>query len=197
MHDETGGGALESSPWAFHTHNKPREFGKMNERTKEHLYRCNIGIIKKLAFETARRYNFDSDELLGHAHLVFSKACEQFDETADVKFSTYLYSRLRPALPGYVQKQRAKSGVQLDLEKHDVAEAPGINTLLDSLSEDAAKVVELVLNTPGDLAEMIHGKGGHPSNWRSVLRRFLRKDHQYRWSRDQINQVFDEIGQLT
>ncbi len=65
-----------------------------------------------------------------------------------------------------------------------------LTDFMEELSEDAALVIQLTLDTPFSLAEVAHAKGGQPRNFRSSLRDYLR---EMSWSVGRINEAFEEI----
>lgn len=63
----------------------------------------------------------------------------------------------------------------------------------DDLSEDAQMVIDLVLIAPRELKQAVDAKGGHPGNWRKVLRRYLKG---LGWTGQRIANSFCEIGSV-
>ena len=73
----------------------------------------------------------------------------------------------------------------------DMPEAPGLtNDFLDGISQDAALVIQLCLETPAELEAAVAARGGHPRNLRSCVREYLAK---LGWAADRIRESFDEI----
>jgi DNA-directed RNA polymerase specialized sigma24 family protein len=145
-----------------------------------------------------RRHGGDIEELEGEAKVAFMRAYRTFDPSHGAQFPTYLYHVVWNHFVSTFCKGRLKV-VSLDQMTEDTNyQAPDkaspsfrIWELLEGMSEDAAVVVNLVFQSPAELAEAAAGKGNQPRNWRSSLRTYLKS---MGWKETRITTIFNEIA---
>lgn len=100
----------------------------------------------------ARTYNLRFDDLVGEAHVIFTKEYARFDPSKGAKLSSWLYSKIWWGLTSFMRKELRHH--HLD-NVDDIAEqscAPNLfmAELRTSLSDEANSIVALILDTPRD-----------------------------------------------
>jgi len=148
-------------------------------------------VVKFEAFRFFRLYGGEFDEWFAQANEVFVDAFWSYDRE-EGSFGNWLRRNLRWKLMDVVQfiayRHKRFPYVELLDEMATIDNEPLRH--LDSLTEDAQLVVQLVLDLPRTLAIEIDDRGGKPRNWRSVLRQYLLG---MGWERDYIDEIFAEI----
>lgn len=170
--------------------------------------------VEKLIWHTchrfARRYGGDVEEMVGETHIVYMKAYESWRPNSGTKFSGYLTVCIWRRLIGFRNHRLRRKPIQavsldapqpngrtmaMQVADHRRPTTNVIRDLINDLSEDAAAVVQLVVDAPCDVAAIAEGKGGTPRNWSSTVRHHLRR---LGWTPNRITETFEEIaGALT
>jgi RNA polymerase sigma factor (sigma-70 family) len=164
-------------------------------------------LVWSVAREWTDRFGGDIEENYQEGCLAFMRAYAALDPKRGA-FSTLLTWSVRHHLSNVSARDRRKcrsNGKQtLQLSYSDGRR--GYSNLADNLpdpypdvynfddlSEDAQMVIDLVLIAPRELKEAADRKGGHPANWRKVLRRYLKG---IGWTGRRIASSFCEIGDV-
>ena len=143
-----------------------------------------------------RKSRFEFDELLSEAHMAFLHAVDTYDLTK-ASFHTHLYITVNGRLRNYVNKKQVVDEELDDFlaSKEDNPEqALLFSEVLEELSREASEVVDVVLNTPGELIELVRqmtsNRQGKMHLYRSGVTRFF-KDKG--WGATKINRTYTEI----
>lgn len=149
------------------------------------------------------KYGGDFHEMVSEANLVFMKVYDggwQPDKgTAFSSFlSTCIYRKLLDCHKRKVLGNRVCWGVSINTDPEDGCGMAGniparVERTFDKdrFSNDAKVVIDLVLETPADLAEIVFYKGGTTRDWRGAIRKRLRS---LGWASERITSTFAEIG---
>ena len=157
-------------------------------------------LVHHMVWQFCRKngHRYRVDDYLGEAWLAFEAACRYFDESRNVPFPTFLATCIRNRLIDVAIKETNNRGRYSQLSALDRPKfrsfLPTVfdaESLLNKLSDDAQCVVELVLDTPRELLDMVERKGSQPRNWRSSIKEWLRT--RYRWDDQRIRQTFEEL----
>lgn len=157
-------------------------------------------LIHATVWQFVRKHGGDVEELFSEAQMHFMECCQAWREGRNnsedlavevrrwVWFGLFDTHRTRTGHRRKVKRKMVTEGIEL------VADYRGqgfdIVALCDQLSEDAAVVARLTLETPAELARVADAKGGEPRNLRSTIRAYLAG---LGWAADRINESFDEI----
>lgn len=143
------------------------------------------------------------DELWHEAHTAFACAVRSFDATKGSKFSTYLYRCVENQMAYAVKKWNKVAAPMIvqdadgnEVNPADLQPAPQdrewmLRDEVDSLSDDAKTVVELLLDTPAELATILSENSNAPKLQRGSLKRYLQEQHG--WSLTKVWDTFREI----
>lgn len=153
-------------------------------------------LIYSLVHKWTDKSRFNYDELLSEANLAFMHALESYDLTK-AGFPTHLYITVNGRLLNFINKKRPYE-VELDdflPAKVDNPEQAFIfSELLNGLSAEACEVVDIVLNTPSELVDLVRqmtsNRQGKMHLYKSNVTRFCRGRG---WGRVKINRVYQEI----
>lgn len=165
---------------------------------------CYEDVQKLVAYTArkfARRYGGHLDDLLSDANSAFVRGhiaimegrmnaeCYATEIRRYVWYDLFDRFRTNNGLRNINKKPAKRLGDAL-AEVACPEEPQPLSELLEGLSEDAALAVELVLNTPAELAAVAEGKGGKPNNYRSTIRQHFK---DLGWAAERINECFAEI----
>lgn len=152
-------------------------------------------LIRNLSYRVARRSCCDPEDLAQEARIVALEAVQEHDDTLG-PLGPWVRLRVTRRI-GDQKYWRLRSCVKNRVKEHapdEMLEVPGradkphfLTDLLDGLSEDAAAIVKIVLDTPGYVFrdEDIPGRSS-----RKFLRLYLQR---IGWQKDRINASFREI----
>ncbi len=123
-------------------------------------YKKYKGIICHLAWKWHLKTGMEYEELLAEGNLVFVQACQTHKYNA---FTTYLYTMLQWHYGNMVQTKMKTINYDFALdgsEEGNPERQTIIHDRIDHLPEDAKDMVQAVLETPAELADMMikHGK---------------------------------------
>jgi len=167
-------------------------------------------LIYHFAHQFARKMGADFEELVSEGNLVFMQAYEAFRADSGVKFSTFLSTCLYRRFldrsrqnwryrtiyggregvhsgDGYGSDAAGELGRLIEPECND---DPTAGDMWLELSEDAAAIVQMVIDTPAEIRRAIDSRGGQPRNIRSVVKETLR---EMGWSMSRIRSAISEI----
>jgi DNA-directed RNA polymerase specialized sigma24 family protein len=163
----------------------------------EHVITDSFEEVEKLIYYTihlfVKKYGGRFEDQIEHAGLAFMIAWRKYDPTAGMTFASYVRYVLFNLLLD-IKRKETRRCTKL------IFEAVNLDTLsilpdfkksrfLDELSNDAHKVVQLVLATPPGLQREIAAvKTPRTIKW--ILRRHLRT---LGWTADRISESFNEI----
>ncbi|MBU1067226.1 hypothetical protein KKE60_05535 [Patescibacteria group bacterium] len=163
-------------------------------------------LVRNLIFDQvhkfSRRYGGDFDELVGEANLAFVKGHNQFitgmrpsgkpfDTTYATEIRRWVWFELFDAMRTRLQRQARAQMISVgDMDYPVQSFEFDVTDWAAGLSSDASYVVELLLDPPEDVEEIIMAKGGEPRNFRSTVRAYLVASG---WSARRISEAFAEI----
>ncbi len=93
------------------------------DKTKDELLAKYHDMIRGAAWDAAKRWGLDVDDIISQGYLVFMDAIERFD-SGRASFSTFLYSRLR-TLNDYCEREVRLKGKSLPM-LDDYCETPSV-----------------------------------------------------------------------
>lgn len=169
-------------------------FSRQGRAAAEETYLDVQDLLRKQVWDLVKAYGGDFDELMAEANFLFVEAYRGY--RGEVPFSVWIRNWVRWALTDQIRiklshQQRYEVVDEHLLTKTYSAWTP--KSLLEELSEDAAMIVRLVLDTPSEIAIVVSGKGGQPRNFRSTIRSYL---GSIGWSAQHISETFDEIRRV-
>ncbi len=151
-------------------------------------------LICKICWTFIDKFDGDFDEYFSVGNEVYSRAYEKFDSSYG-NFSTWIWRCVWNALIDELRKKGRLKVTRLKYHSNLVEQIPDRNRLESDfirftcgLSEDAYDIVELVFDTPRDLAELLGIT--KRSELCGILRDYL---HNVGWTMIQITEAFSEI----
>lgn len=165
-----------------------QEYGKMER------------LVDSVVWKFIKKYGGEFEEKRADANLSFVKVCNSFDP-AKGKFSTYVAMGVWQDLleeNRRLAQRLNKTGTWLRGDSlENVAKKEQnqsfVQDLLAELSEDAKTVVQLCLETPAELAQIMEDKGGQPRNIRSTVKQYLAN---MGWVASRISESFQEVSEI-
>jgi len=156
---------------------------------KEIIYADYEKMIKKVAWKFAHSAQH-AEELIAEGNLEYVKALIKFDPDKSC-FSTYLYNRLNNRFINLAKKWQMPV-----VEINDFIPANSLNPeksvsfkqSLENLSETAQEIINLVLDTPDDLYQIVREE---LKLNKEMIRRYLREKG---WTFTRINVGMAEIA---
>jgi hypothetical protein len=164
-------------------------------------------MINKAVWKFYYMYGGELDDWKAEAHLVFMKAYNSYDDSVQVKFTTYLHTLLHTLLQSYYINyvSRTKTLIFNHEELLENIEDPGqqlnrLVDLLDEMKKDAQALVQLIWEMPEELKKTRlcscnksrYYKSNHAMHMKVFLKAYLRK---LGWTHTRIQRVFSEIGE--
>ena len=116
--------------------------------------------IQKLTWKWVKRSRFGFDELLSEANIGFMKAVDSFDDDKTC-FHTHLHTIINGGLRHYIARQNhfAPFTKQMDSDIESNQSNPEQHctfiNMIENLSTEAKEIVEVVLNTPSEMIELV------------------------------------------
>jgi len=152
------------------------------------------GLIIHTVQRFNRRFRGDFDEQVCEANYVFMAVYDRYDDNRG-SFTSLLVRSIWNRLTDVSVIERRKSiktegGESTTFVANRSVSSFSITDFMDTVSDDARILVQLIVEAPAELAEVATGKGDTPCNWRSSLREYLR---QRGWGRDRINSGMAEV----
>jgi DNA-directed RNA polymerase specialized sigma24 family protein len=154
---------------------------------------CDVEkMLYQMCWKFAKRFGLDFDELVGVGHLAFMQTYKGFDPTRGCQFSSHFYNNLRHALLDFLtaeqlSKQRYQVNDELTCGVPDT-HTHRLQNILAGLSDDARTIVMAVVESPGELAEVLRCKR------QDKLRRGLWQHFKaLGWSMGRTEECFAEI----
>lgn len=168
--------------------------------------------VEKLIVSVSARYQrIYGDELndwISEGKIAFFQAYRTFDPSKGTLFSSWLYHQLIKHL-GVVarrlQKRKYRNELSMDCRKLEQfrpvwmsAFSQKLVQLYDVLSEESFTIVQLLINTPDDLSELLSTCSSLcDRRWRinvcQVIQQYLQ---QHGWSDELIEQSFNELADV-
>lgn len=149
--------------------------------------------LKNLLYHTAHKfqstYGGDFDELMSISNLAFVKAYNSYTSSMGAMTTWVRFCAWHAMLHERTNETKARRTRQEDKETKTVRPNPLVD-ILDELSEDAKRIVRLVLTTPPELQELIESSGGNVRRIKPILSSYLQS---IGWGRRQIELSFAEI----
>ena len=163
-------------------------------------YKTYKNLIRKQAWEVAKQYHYDFDELLSEGNLIYVEAQKRYNKNKS-KFSTYLTADLNYRLVIYIKKHKKESISINDYLEEDKLDVNKIKTIMENKIYSEDKIIsimefydtainELSNNAREILYCIISSDSGRKPAYRSVLKYY----HYYLgWKRKQIEAAWNEI----
>lgn len=153
-------------------------------------------MIYDMGWRWNRKLNLDVDTLVAEACVIFAEILNDFDEKKS-KFSTLLYIAINNRFKNIMKEQRRFKNQGISVEYLEELHAPVGNfendyifkNLIDSLSEEAKKIISIVFNTPADLLKILP----QPMLSLSQLTQYLVNTG---WERAVISKSINEIREI-
>lgn len=100
----------------------------------------------------ARTFSLQFDDLIGEAHVIFTKEYQRFDPEKGTKLSSWLYTKIWFGLMSFMRKELRHHHLDNvdDLQERSCNPNLFLSDLRGSLSEEANAIVSLILDTPRD-----------------------------------------------
>jgi DNA-directed RNA polymerase specialized sigma24 family protein len=171
----------------------------MNQAQVETLYRDHVNMLRERCWSIMRSTGFrDFDELMSEAEMSFCVALEQYDPSrGGGSFAGYLHMVLNARLLRMVSRYYRDpsidpDSVELEGREPSPEKVAGFWDEINHLSEDARKVVDLILDDASQILGL--GVDSPPRRIRGSVRRFLHS--RSHWSHRRIDSSFREIRGL-
>ena len=146
------------------------------------LYRDHENLLRKVCHQfTGGKIEFD--DLMSEAKIVFFRARKTYDPSQGAKFSTYLYTLTRNHLINLCRREQRRPTVSLD--ERFTASVVDQQSIWDGVSDDAHVIIDLVLEAPKELIELLT-----PMKGRAAVVRYLK---QLGWSTLRVKRAVVEI----
>lgn len=154
--------------------------------------------IKKLVWYYCKRSRFSFDELLSEANIGFLKAVDTYDENKSC-FHTYLIVVVGNRIKNYINQKEPifNDDVNLVSSNRNPEQECSFRNLIENLSAEAREVVDTVLNTPGEMIELVKemtsNRQGKMHLYKTTITRYFRSKG---WRFDMINAAYSEIKSI-
>ena len=158
-------------------------------------YRDVERLIWSFVYRFASQFGGDIEEYYSHSHEIYMRVQERYNPNV-ARFSTYLLPALYRKFKAVWEFNRRRDSVwQTQLGDFSHIGSPVrdyYREYTDNLSDDAALIVDLIMETPHSVPLGICGAVPEPSptEWRRAIHKFLRSEG---WPVDRIKQGFEEI----
>jgi len=181
----------------------PPRFGKnltrLDGRTRqaaEETYLEVKPVILAACRDICNRFGGNFDDVLSDANSAFLEAYESW-EPGQSSFTSWLRHRIFSTAVNNLRHQCREQGRREHVEESDIPDYNrstwNVRQVLEELTEDAALVVKLTLETPAELEAIAQAKGGQPRNLRSSLRQYLA---EMGWTAYRIAESFNEVRRV-
>jgi len=165
-------------------------------------YNCYSEYVKcihKLVWKYVKKSRFSFDELLSEAHVAFLHTVDTYNSTK-ASFHTHLYITISGRLRNFISKE-TETSLPLDREYKSKIPNPEqectFKNLIENLSKEAKEIVDVVLNTPTEMIELIRemssNRQGHMHLYRKNVTYFFKNQG---WSNKQIFKSYSEIKSI-
>jgi len=162
---------------------------RTNRKQSTKIYHEMQSLIAGIVWDYHHRYNWEWDELMAEANLLFMIALKKYDKRA--KLSTWLTTFISKSLINYI----VRTIKQAKIPERDFIESiyPSniMTDLMDGLDNDAKMILDLVFDIPSQIQESILTKGTSSRHFKAGIKRHLTS---LGWSRRQIQKSFNKIS---
>lgn len=153
--------------------------------------------IQKLTWKWVKRSKFDFNELLSETNQAFLKAVDSYD-SSKACFHTHLYITINGNLRNYCNQKENQNleinKLQLSSKIKNPEENACFKNLIENLSKEAKEMVDVVLNTPLEIIELVRemssNRQGHMHVYKSNIKAYFKAKG---WKQALILSCFDEI----
>ena len=170
----------------------PATLTEVQKRNVAETYKDVEKLIYSTVWQVVRRYGGHFDDLLSEANQVFLEAYESFDGSSS--FTNWLRFNVWWRLVDVQRSTHRERSRYVPVEDVDIAERTRsdwrMQDMIEELTEDAALVVKLVVETPAELEQVYRAKGGEARNLRSSIRQYL---IEMGWTAARIAESFVEV----
>ncbi len=158
--------------------------------------------VKKLITYVCKRFQSgcseDFHDLIATANLAFVKAYRSYTTGKNTKFTSYLCTIIWRDLCTKSRKEYGQRSHIINIQDIELFAALediewNLRDFAELLSLDSKTVMQLIFNTPKEIAKVAKAKGDHANNLRSTIR-----DHLLNigWTTRRVRLSFSEIRQL-
>ncbi len=156
----------------------------------EVTYRETENTIYQLCWKAQKRWGGEFDDYLSSANVAWVNAYQKFDFSRGVKFNTYVYRAIWNALLDEYSSQVkwVKNNKSMPEEVEFAEKHSRFTSLMSDMSEDARIIIQLVLEAPSDLRDLLSAK--QPQQSRQNLWAYLRG---LGWSMARTVDAFSEL----
>ena len=172
----------------------------MTTAAVEMTYEDLAPVLDSTARGFCKRYNQDYEECRSKANLIFVQEYEKYQASDGAQpIATWMrycvwYQLLDDMRKGFALCRNPGAGKLVGGDSIEAAYAKpapaGLDDLLEGLSQDAAYVARLAVDTPEALQAVITARGGTGRNARSVLRSHL---YSLGWGATRVDKAYKEI----
>ena len=152
--------------------------------------------LQKLVWKWVDRSRFDFAELLSEANMGFLNAVDTFDPDKAC-FHTHLYTTVNGRLKNYCYKQKDRGCELSECLPADIANPEqeySFKTMLDGLGKEAKEMVDVALNCPAEMLDLIKGMTSHKQQNVCLRKCHLTKFFRAKgWTYPKIWKTFNEI----
>lgn len=155
-------------------------------------------MIAKIVWSLSRKYGGDPADLMQDGYVAFLQARESYNPEKGTQFSTWAYRTVYRQLFETIREQARKNPNRVFREypnaENDLTEYPAragafrLLDFVDGLSDDAAEIVNIVLETPGCILRQCNSQRCRTR--KTFLSHYLRNAG---WGRGRIRKTFSEI----
>ena len=160
------------------------------------IYSVYQKCLFKLVHTYVKKSRFSFDELMSEANMGFIKAVDTYNKNK-AKFHTHLYITVNGRLSHYCNQKNVFNNFyeNLNIEYQPGNTNPEQNAsfkdLIDSMSTEAKEVINMVLNTPTEMIELVKemtsNRQGKVHLYKSAVTRYLRTKG---WHYYMINETY-------
>lgn len=157
-----------------------------------HHYRELEATIHEAIRSFQRKHGGNWEDLLDQALLIFVNASQKYDRQCDAH--AFVRNHTYYTLLDQYRNEKGRHGnhpkAEPLLDIYALPETFSLDALLEDLSDDAKLAIQLAINTPPELTEMVERRGGQLRNFRSCIKMYL---DGMGWSRARIKRTFEEV----
>jgi DNA-directed RNA polymerase specialized sigma subunit len=166
----------------------------MNACLEKDCVNESFGDVKLLIYNTVqqfkRKYNiYDVEELIGIGHLAFMEASHTYKNNEGTTFSSWVRFVVWKSLLNHIAREAKVKKFRIDERRSSYRTSHFID-FFDALGTDAKQIVNLILQTPSELQNLIEDAGGEMKNVKRILRAYLKETG---WKEKQIRFAFAQI----
>lgn len=158
--------------------------------------------VRTVVYQFIGRHGGEFEETLGNAQVGFMKAFQKMadgritkdmDEQAHIRITIWHYLiDLHRTATQHRRKEKTTTTTDIDLNFFTAPREFDKMEFLDGLTDDAAYIVQIILDPPPEIAEEATEKGGTPVKLRAAARSYLRRAG---WQTSRMAEAFRQVQQ--